>query len=378
MRMQCSCFVIKFLCMVAALALLSSLAGADTAKPYVDVTRVQVVAHPLELRSSRQLSAWWPGAYFRVCGPLPEGTMVYCQFSKPDGTKWIRFDYDCTDGLEADRYAEFDGISNNGSVQLDSSEGNEPQERAISEEGVYSLKIGYKSELSAVEGTLFDGRFEARRRLANEQESRFVGKHLFVVNQDWRMPFGYLYYLHRPRPMFPVYNRSADPDFEGQLGLHCQLFLPECLNRGREGLQAFLMHDGKRVPASLVLASVSGGVEETRVFIFGSVIPFEDRDLDNALDGLQEAADGYYHLSRNPGEYIIKVLLDTHVIRELPFKIEADGKVTGQGLVDCLAIGSDRTAAPVRLGAGSEMTWDPNSCRTQAFWSHPVDGLLVP
>jgi hypothetical protein len=151
---------------------------------------------------------------------------------------------------------------------------------------------------------------------------------------------------------------NGDPDFEEQPGLHCQLFLPECRSGiDRNDVQAFLYRDGTAI-AGTFGTELSGGVPEATSLIFTRVF--------------------WGELKTKPGEYLIKVLFQTHVIRELAFRVSPDGRLAGQGVASDVSAAGDKTIVPVKVLRDIGTPWNHDSYKTQAFWFNPLDGFLVP
>ena len=91
------------------------------------------------------------------------------------------------------------------------------------------------------------------------------------------------------------------------------------------------------------------------------------------------ADEGYepnFGLTKNPGDYEVKVLLVGDLARSIKFRVDANGKFDN-GIATANKLGSDRVIVPVQV-IGNRETWDPAAWKTDAFYGNPLTGFTVP
>ncbi len=88
---------------------------------------------------------------------------------------------------------------------------------------------------------------------------------------------------------------------------------------------------------------------------------------------------GPLHLmSENPGDYEIKILYKGHLVRSIKFAVDADGKITDNGIATINKLGDNRVIVPVQVLGDSDGQWDKNAWKTDAFYGNPLKGFTGP
>jgi hypothetical protein len=78
-------------------------------------------------------------------------------------------------------------------------------------------------------------------------------------------------------------------------------------------------------------------------------------------------------LSKNPGEYEIKVLSAGHLARSVKFTVAADGSFDN-GIASANKLDSERIIVPVQV-IGNQGPWDKTAWKTGAFYGNPLTGF---
>ena len=365
------------LCLVlcAGVLLLQLAAFADDAKPYLDRSSVQITTcreivyiDPPKGQGDEQWAVWkWtPKVDFTVYGPLPAGSAIYVEFSKPDGKPWLTLDYD-TPEVGNGQWVDFQGNPN-------AQEG-----KSITDTGLFPFKIGYKSELSNAAGVLFSGKVMIKKFLCAVNDlPKFSRQFTFYADQDWNLPIGYLYC-----PKFFRYPSGAT-DFEFESPLRCQMWFA-LDNMSGPSISAFLFYNGKLIACTD--KADEGSVRENVVnlapeegerccFVRYTIEFMRTLVWDKRPEDHPDAE--WFHLEKSPGDYEIKVLVSKHLVRYAKFTVGADGKIVDNGLAQKGNVGTFKMLLPVKVSGTEDRKWDPQAYKTAAFWYNPVEGFEPP
>ena len=85
-----------------------------------------------------------------------------------------------------------------------------------------------------------------------------------------------------------------------------------------------------------------------------------------------------YLFSENPGDYEMKLIYQSHLIRSLKFAVDAEGKLVDNGIATANKLGSDRVIVPVQVMGDQDGAWDRTAWKTDAFYGNPLKGFSVP
>jgi len=215
--------------------------------------------------------------------------------------------------------------------------------------GTLTFTIGMRNELMETKSTLYEGTFHVLKSWVDPKNEETAEFH---VDDDWRLPIGYLY---------------MEPD----RGLHVVTWY-----RGRPGgVKTYLFKDGKEVGKNEVC-----GIGDENDFDPGMWIWWEvDCELVGVYGDAETAANGYepnYDLSANPGEYEVKCLAAGKLARVVKFTVKGDGSFDN-GLASSNQLGSPRVMVPVQVKMDNP-AWNKEAWKTGAFYGHPLTGFALP
>src|SRR5215831_9546208 len=100
----------------------------------------------------------------------------------------------------------------------------------------------------------------------------------------------------------------------------------------------------------------------------------------NTVRGWDRAPAGHikaHLLSKNPGEYEIKILQNGHLARTAKFTVAPDGKFNN-GIAAANKLGSDRVMIPVIVVGEQDGPWDRTAWKTLAFYGNPLVNFDLP
>ncbi len=276
---------------------------------------------------------------FQVIGALPSGGQLWveyaatgkkplkhaCQdgdvFQKPD-----RLQVHCHQGTRADQE---DGIHYKGVVPT----------------GLVPFTIGVRNELMATDTVIYKGKFKLG--------SYKFGTGLdYYVDEDWRLPIGYLY-------------------FTGDRGFHIITWY-----RGRPGaVRTFLFYNGKEI------AKNEGcGIGSEAEF---DPHRFDWWDIDCEIVGVYQNDPGQHQgydprfiMSQNPGDYEVKMMVGGKLARSVKFTVAADGTIDNS-IATGNKVGTDRILVPVRV-LTDPVPWNTLAWKTEAYYGNPMTGFAPP
>ncbi len=214
--------------------------------------------------------------------------------------------------------------------------------------GTIEFSIGVRNELMETNAVVYEGSFQYEKFLINPKDE---GTADVFVNDDWRLPIGYLYMSDR--------------------GLHIVTWY-----RGRPGgVKTFLFHNGVEV------AKNEGcGIGDVKDFDPTMRMWWEvDCELIGVYGSAEKAASGYepnYDLSAHPGDYEIKCLAGGKLARVVKFTVKADGSFDN-GIATSNRLGSDRVIVPVEVRMDNPV-WNKTAWKTGAYYGHPLTGFAGP
>jgi hypothetical protein len=378
--------------LAVATLLLASTGRADDPKPYVDVTTISVTTNVDVARAAApegrgaaqaEVCNWTPRVCFVVHGPLPAGSAVFVEFSRPDGGRWLRLECE-TPELDEGRSAACDtvGPRGTGRVMYDAfglprrSEGGPAVGgKGIAQTGICPFRIRYKSELSNTEGTLFEGKVKiAKLPAADGVQPNRAKQFIYYADLDWRLPIGLL-------------HGGFDPTYGIEAALRAQVWFAGRVDSSQ--VIGYLFLNGKQIACTAkegegrVTGAALGWVAREPARCDYSCETIEFGRILVSGNGPTEYINGVpisrrHELAKNPGEYEIKVLLNKHLVRSAKFTVGPDGKIVDNGLAQKANLGTNKMLLPVQVLGNEDGQWDKDAYKTQAFWFNPVDGFVAP
>ncbi|MDZ4806298.1 MAG: hypothetical protein SGI90_15675 [Candidatus Eisenbacteria bacterium] len=214
--------------------------------------------------------------------------------------------------------------------------------------GTIEFSIGIRNELTETNSVIYEGKLQYEKMLVSPGDESTAD---LLVNDDWRLPIGYLYMSDR--------------------GLHVVTWY-----RGRPGgVRTYLFLNGKEV------AQNEGcGIGDVKDFDPTHRMYWEvDCELIGVYGNAETAASGYepnYDLSKNPGAYEVKCLAGGKLARVVKFTVNPDGSFDN-GLATANKLGTDRVIVPVEVRLDVP-PWNKAAWKTEAYYGHPLTGFVAP
>ncbi len=314
---------------------------AQEGQPTIAKDSVQVftanISGSQDAPKDKQLQ-WKPGISFRANGPITSGSQLWVEFGYPGQKDWAK--YDC-------RTREIPA-----GESLEVSECLASDKMTTPYVGLVDFSIHLRNELQGTSVTLFTGKAKAAKAIgpAGPQYPEFY------VNEDWRIPIGYVFYEHSSGHRETFLNvgfwyRSNPPTLEAHL-----------FYKGKE----ITKYDSPGNEGS----DWKPGTNQWGFANCQFVGVYKD-------DPGEEGYDPRFAVARNPGEYEVKVLIGHHLARSIKFMVNADGSFEN-GIASANKLGSDRVIVPVQVMGDSDGRWDRNAWKTEAFYGNPLTGFSVP
>src|SRR6185503_7713929 len=137
---------------------------------------------PKATQEQYDTTSWLPGVRFRVLGPIPGGSQLSVDITKPDGSLWVTLDCP-TEEIGADRWVDVET----------------PREPLggtkvfTTGTGVYGFTIRLKNALTAQNQTLFSGKFKVSKLDKSKGIPKFKNTVTYYVDHDWLLPIGLIW-----------------------------------------------------------------------------------------------------------------------------------------------------------------------------------------
>ena len=303
--------------------------------------------------------AWVPRIEFRVNGPIPSGGQLYVEAGMPGTPSWVKFDCD-TGQIEKGYWWK----TNCGGNTI-------PEDKGSTYTGPVNFAIKMRNELMGSDSTLFTGKMKVLKIHSNEVGPRAVNRFVFYVDHDWTLPIGYAFVdVERDRKK-PVLNVSF-------------------WVRGRPyKIEPYLFYQGKEISRVMLNGMLMGtpgcdfkdetgtmhAVDDDKKIIWNRVtcgyyvvLGWNDDDPERT---------DLHLLSKNPGEYEVKILWNNKLARSIKFTVRPDGKFDN-GIATANKLGNDRVIVPVQIVGDQDGAWDKNTWKTDAFFGNPLTGFTWP
>jgi hypothetical protein len=304
--------------------------------------------------------SWVPRGEFSLTGPLPGGSQIIVNFTKPDGSPWLSLPCQTPEITEGEW----------GRVQIPDLD----EDKAATFSGTLGFQIVLKNELTGSKKILYTGKYVVKTfhspfdKAANATE--------FYVDHDWLLPLGYLSMNTQISDEAPV------------LETHVWL-------RGQsddDHIAAYIFYKGKQI-ASSKHSSGGGGSDEITIghdqLITTPGMQPKDPAWHRVLltcmkirlyrDQTKLSANNYsaqHFLATNPGDYEIKITRDGKLIRSASFTVGTDGKIVNTGLGTKL--NTIWYGLPIKVEASMEVGANLTSYKTGAFYGNPIPGFIAP
>jgi hypothetical protein len=332
-------FRLGYLPLLLALPALLAAPGNSVAddQPTIVKDSIQVT-----LMKHNAKEGWWPSIEYKVNGPITSGSQLYVEFAVP-GKPWSKFDCPTREIKSGEWWK-----TNCETTKWGSEKPSELSKLV----GPVGFSIKLRNELQGTDVTLFTGKARLAKGPASPGDT--LGE--YFVDEDWRIPIGYVFfgteYVHRDDSPLHVgfWYRGNPPDVE-----------------------AHLFYQGKDVAKVVAPANGPGDWDPTKHQWGFADCEFQGVYRAELPEGQGSAP--RFALSKNPGDYEVKVLVVGHLARSIKFKVDSDGKLDN-GIASANKLGSDRIIAPVEV-IGNQGPWDRTAWKTGAFYGNPLTGFTA-
>ncbi len=333
-------------------------------------TEPQILKSTMALRADRMLRYWkqpntdnywsWvPTGAFYVVGPIATGTRFEVDFTLPDGKPWTTVTAP-VEKLEPNAV---------GKVVIPGSDSH-MDKRGILETGTFGYKIRLRNELTGTNQTMMTGKFHVAKLHHGNALPAFKNQFEYYVDQDWNLPVGYVWLDWLQEPTVPP--------------LHVAMWFK---GNGLDDtkLAAYLFYKGKQIAST---KEQTGSAHEAWALLTNSSDDNDPRwerwefawnnvrgwNTDTSANNWENT----FFLSKNPGDYEVKVLRDGDLARSLKFTVGDDGKIADNGLITSNKIGGIAMIVPVKIAGTADGKWDAAAWKTDAFYGNPLRGFSAP
>lgn len=297
--------------------------------------------------------SWAPEIKFAVAGPVPSGSQITVEFETADGKPWFSQKMR-TPELNADAWDWVQDVEEMNSDALE-------RKAITAQTGAFPFRVKIKNALSGTESILFTGKYKISTYAPDQKIPDYKGKREFYIDEDWRLPMGWLW-------LNAVNNENAPV-------LNAQIWFRNL--DGSEKLESFLFYNGKQISKEVVQRSaeaiLTNAIDEQpyrwtlQTFFFSNVRGF-NRDTNGTF------RDSFF-LDKNPGEYEIRILRGGELARSMKFAVGADGKITDNGVVKNNRIGGVRFLLPVKIIGAADGKFNPTAWQSDAFYGNRLAGF---
>ncbi len=296
---------------------------------------------------------WWPKITFRVNGPIAAGSQLHVEVFPPGSRKpWKTFDCK-TEAIGAGRWWK---VRECGS-------GESEDDKGVFYTGLIEFKIGMRNEVLGTDMTLFTGKAKVGKVIPPFPTA--AGSFLYYSDYDWHIPIGLIY----------LAPGNGVPDF------FPPRFYAEIWLRGKDpNPNSFhLFYQGKEVAKEKGCTADTYGTDDSRTKFNWSLVTCEFKYVyRNNPDPQHISEDAPLHdLSKNPGQYEIKMIHKGELARSMKFTVAADGNFDN-GIATANKMGEDATFVPVKVIGTQDGVWDRLAWKTGAFYGNPLTGFTVP
>lgn len=335
------------------------------ARPSIVKDSVQVSAFTIAAYKGRYDTwSWVPSIRYQVNGPIASGSQLQVEFKLPGAGAPVKFNCD-TGPIEKGAW-----------WQTQCSGRGIPEEKATTQTGDASFTIRLRNELQGTDTALFTGKVQVGKVRSNEEGPGSAGKVIYVVDQDWNLPIGYVYCTahqargwNKPQLNVAFWTRGeAAAGFEPHL-MYQGKEVGRILDNGQEIGKPACGEEVTHAPTRPVHASVPQRARWDRVRCTFPMVLRWDKSGDPAMYPP-------HLLAAHPGEYELKVLWRGQLSRTIRFTVGPDGQLDNS-LAAENQLGRERMIVPVQIGAGPDGSWNRNAWRTQAFHGHPLVGFAA-
>ncbi|MFN8577804.1 MAG: hypothetical protein U0354_13200 [Candidatus Sericytochromatia bacterium] len=300
---------------------------------------------------------WYPRIKFDIAGPISAGSQVYVDFLKPNGKLWLSKNCE-TQELQAGYIGAF--------KTEDFTE-----KEAIKDIGNFKFAIKLKNELEGTNKTLYTGTYKVTKFHVGNNLPQFKNQFEYVVDQDWTMPIGYLIL-------------KKDGDYVGRFAFATWV-------KGDDNTynySAYLYHNGKMVANTKngngEFASYGGGTVSTERSITTGGIEKEPQWhlMKNYFSYAilyntdpNSSFKDFHNLSKNVGEYEVKVLREGKLARTAKFTVTSQGGIK-HDFGEWTSKSEYWIPITTKITSNQDQKFNPNAYKSNMYFGNPVNNII--
>ncbi|HEY9285450.1 MAG TPA: hypothetical protein VIP46_18500, partial [Pyrinomonadaceae bacterium] len=323
-------------------------ARPQAAGPKVIATRVQFRAKTINsYKENSGVWSWVPEIKFDVEGALPSGAHYYVEVAQPGGGAWVKTH--CVMGGSMYECGGQNQLPDSGTVAT----------------GLFPFAIKMRNELQGTDQTLFTGRAKVEKALASGNLPPTSKEFVYYANHDGNLPVGHVYYDDNLKLLkVKFWVRGDSVRIEPHLFYRGQEVTLQWMNQIQGG--GSCSSDIQFIPTHETTEKLPQRAVWNRIDCYlqaGFVKPVTD----NASIGAHHA------LTKNPGEYEVKVLRNGRLSRSIKFTVGPDGNLVDNGVAASIGLaGLNFVMVPVAVLDDQDGPWDRNAWKTEAIYGNPL------
>lgn len=291
-----------------------------------------------------RVDVWLPQIEFIVYGPPSQGSVFWLEAGFPGKKKWL--EEECDGGRSIGSHSEkYRDVERATEISCNLEINYYAETKATTYTGMVEFSLHMRNELQGIsDATLFTGKF----KVVKEKSSSHSDGVDFYVDEDWRIPIGFL--------------------TAGEAGgLRAELSFRKSVGNA----VAYLFHQGKQLEEHRCDALGVGLSQDGKVIVWKCEF-WEVSKVKNPYRPTEQK----HVLSENPGEYEIKVLSDGRLVRSVKFTVDAEGSF-GNGIATANKLGTKGVIVPVKVLGTADGAWNKLAWKTDAFYGNPLTGFTA-
>ncbi|MBX7055394.1 MAG: hypothetical protein K1X36_10590 [Pyrinomonadaceae bacterium] len=315
--------------------------------------RCDTEARYWKMPSESNYTSWIPMVKFKVLYAGAAKLRLIAEYTTPDGKPWFSETLKPNTSNAAEKTTEI--ITDRVSGRFEG--------KSTTATGLFGVKITDSRDGSV----LFQGKFKVGKFKYGPAIPMFKNQYDFFVDQDWNLPFGYVWLdwgrdRNAPPPTVSVWIKGETrlDDLEARLFLNGQQILTTDEMGAATSAQS-------RYPNSLE----NKDTHRWELFNF-EWYKFKYAATPQGRKMFPQAR----FVNESDGAYQVKIYHKGKQIRELSFNISG-GKFAENGVAAANGFADGKVIVPVRV-MGDKDKWSPATWKADAFYGNPVNGFTWP
>jgi hypothetical protein len=300
--------------------------------------------------------SWLPQIDFRINGPIAAENRYSVEVTLAGNKPWTTFE--CPNVVGDVRPDAFWKMACGATPE--GRDDSVKDDKAITATGTFGFTIRVRNEAAGTKATLFSGKFKVGKVTPG---AKAAAKEVeFYVDDDWRIPIAYLGFETGPT------KRSAGGPHDGN---DSNVLLAAMEFRGNPGeVKGLLSYQGQELTQVICAPGADAEYDPAKRVWQEQECKFTGVYLNEPTGG----GDAPLHaISKNPGNYEIKVTAGGRPARAIKFTVSPDGKIDS-GISAANHLGSGRAIVPVQV-VGNQGPWDKTAWKAGAFYGNPLTGF---